>query len=45
VYHPCGAEKLQPVLLNATGFSSKVTAKADLGGVVGDGVVGAVELF
>ena len=44
VYHPGGVEKLHPVLLNATGFSLKVTVKEDVGGGAGGGV-GDVELF
>jgi hypothetical protein len=44
VYQPWTVEKLHPVLLNGTGFSAKVTVKADwLGG--GGIVLGEVELF
>jgi hypothetical protein len=43
VYQPCGVEKLHPVLLKGTGFSSKVTVSAALGSAGGGAGVGVVE--
>ena len=46
MYQPCGVEKLQPVLLNGTGFCSNAAVKTDVVAGVGVGAgAGDVEPF